>query len=158
MKDDRIITALNELIEASKEGEQGFALAAKDTREPELVRVFRDGESANRSAAAELQDQVRQLGGVASEGSSLKAATRRSWKSIRAMVSPRDDETILEECERSEGFVRGRYAEALDLDLPAPIRALVERHHRAIVEGHYRVLDLRNDLRDRVARALRANG
>ena len=105
MKGDSIITALNELIEASKDGEQGLALAAKDAREPEHIRehirVFSEGETANRAAAAELQDQVRQLGGVASEAGSVKAAARRSWRSIRAMVSPRDDETILEECERS---------------------------------------------------------
>lgn len=157
MTDDRVIATLNDLIEASKDGEKGFALAAKDTREPELVRVFSDGEAASQAATAELQDQVRLLGATAEQGGSMGAAVRRSWMSVRAMVSPRDDATITEECERGERYVRGRYAEALELDLPAPIRTIVERHHRAIVEGHYRVLDLRNRFRDRGARALRAN-
>jgi uncharacterized protein (TIGR02284 family) len=157
MTDDRIIATLNELIGISKDGEKGFALAASDAREPELTRVFSDAGEASRAAAAELQDQVRLLGGVAEEDGSMKAAARRSWASVRAMLSPRDDETILEECERAEGYVRARYADALELDLPGPVHSLVERHHRAIAEGHYRVLDLRNRYRDRVARELRAN-
>ena len=32
MKEDKIIATLNELIEASKDGEKEFALAAKDAR------------------------------------------------------------------------------------------------------------------------------
>jgi uncharacterized protein (TIGR02284 family) len=158
MTDDRIIATLNNLIEASKDGEKGFALAAKDNREPELAPVFSEGETASRAAATELQDQVRLLGGTAEECGSTGAAVRRSWMGVRAMLSPRDDAAIMEECERSERHVRGRYAEALELDLPEPIRSVVERHHRAIVEAHYRVLDLRNRVRDRVSRALRANG
>jgi uncharacterized protein (TIGR02284 family) len=157
MTDDRIIAMLNELIEASKDGEKGFALAAKDVREPELTRVFSGGETASRLAAAELQDQVRMLGNTAEQDGSMKAAVRRTWTSVRAMVSPRDDGTIVEECERSEGYLRGLYADALKLDLPGPIRSLIERHHQAIVESHYRVLDLRNRFRDRAARALRSN-
>ena len=79
MTNDRIIATLNDLIEALKDGEKGLALAAKDTREPELTRAFSDGETANRAAAAELQDQVRLLGGTAEQGRSMGAAVRRSW-------------------------------------------------------------------------------
>ena len=157
MTNDRIIATLNELIEASKDREKGFALASKGTADPELTRVFGDGEKASRAAAADLQDQVRMLGSTAEQDGSMKAAARRSWTSVRATVSPRDDGTILEECERGEGYVRGRYADALKLDLPGPIRSLIERHHQAIVDSHYRVLDLRNRFRDSGARALRAN-
>jgi hypothetical protein len=63
----------------------------------------------------------------------------------------------MEEVERGERYVRGRYAEALDLDLPASLRTIVERHHRAIVEGHYRVVDLRNRFRDSSVRAYRGD-
>jgi uncharacterized protein (TIGR02284 family) len=157
MTDDRLIAMLNDLIEASKDGERGFALAGRDNKEPELAGVFSDGETASRAAASELQDQVRLLGGTAEQGGSMGAAVRRSWMSVREMVRPRDGATIVEECERGERYVRGRYAEALQLDLPGSIRSIVERHHRAIAEGHYRVLDLRNRFRDRVARTLRAN-
>ena len=157
MRDDRIIATLNGLIEASKDGEKGFALAAKDTREPELTRVFSDGEKASRAAAAELQDQVRLLGGTAEQDGSMKAAAHRGWMSVKSMLVSRDESAILEECERGESYVRARYADALKLELPEPLRSLVERHNGAIVDRHYRVLDLRNRFRDGGARALRAN-
>jgi uncharacterized protein (TIGR02284 family) len=157
MKDDKIIATLNELIEASKDGEKEFALAAKDAREPELARVFSDAEQADRAASAALQDQVRLLGGTAEQDGSMMAAARRSWTSVKSMMSSRDDRAMMEECERGQGDVRGHFADALNLDLPGPIHSLVERHHRAIVETHYRLLDLRNRIRDSGARALRAN-
>jgi hypothetical protein len=45
-------------------------------------------DEANRTASAELQDQVRLLAGTAEQEGSLKAAARRSWdnaaRAIRA--------------------------------------------------------------------------
>ena len=157
MTDDRIIATLNELIAASKDGAKDFAVAAKNVQEPELARVFSEGERTSQTAIAELQDQVRLLGGTEEREGSMKAAAHRGWTNVKSMVSSRDDRAILEECERGEGHVRTRYADALKLDLPGPIRSLVERHHCVIVASHYRVLDLRNRLRDAGARALRAN-
>ncbi len=44
MKDDKIIAALNELIETSKDGEEELPRAAGDAREPDLARAFSDAE------------------------------------------------------------------------------------------------------------------
>jgi uncharacterized protein (TIGR02284 family) len=157
MKDDQIIAALNQLIEASKDGEKELTRAAEDAKEPDLSRALSDAEEANRTALAELQDQVRLLGGTAEQEGSTKAAARRSWTHVKSMVKSRDDSAVMEESERCQSDVRGRYADALELDLPQPIHVVVERHHRAIVDTHYRLLDLRNRFRDSSARALRAN-
>jgi uncharacterized protein (TIGR02284 family) len=131
--------------------------AADDAREADLARVICDAEAANRTASAELQDQVRLLGNTAEQDGSLWGAARRRWTSVRSMVSTRIDSVIIEECVRSQGSVRNLYADALDLDLPRPLHSVVERHHRAIVDTHYRLLDLRNRIRDDGARSPRAN-
>jgi uncharacterized protein (TIGR02284 family) len=157
MKDHTIIVMLNQLIEASKDEEKELMSAAEDARDPDLARVICDAEAANRTASAELQDQMRLLGNTAEQDGSLWGAARRRWTSVKSMVSSRVDSVIIEECVRSQGSVRGLYADALDLDLPTPLHSVVERHHRAIVDTHYRLLDLRNRLRDNSARALRAN-
>jgi uncharacterized protein (TIGR02284 family) len=156
MKDNKIIAALNDLIEVSKDGEKEMMRAADDAREPDLGRAVSDAGAADRTAGAELQDQVRLLGCTAEQEGSFRAAARRSWTSARAMVISRDDAAIVEECERSQGNVRALYADALDLELPQPLRSIVERHHRVIVDTHYRLLDLRNRFRDS-ARVVRAN-
>ena len=88
MTDDSIIATLNELIAASKDGEKDFAVAAKNVHEPELARVFREGETSSRAAIAELQDQVRLLGGTAEQEGSMKAAAHRGWICAIAYATP----------------------------------------------------------------------
>ena len=154
---DKVIATLNELIETSKDGEKGFALAAKDTHKPELSDVFKQGESSCRLAAAELQDQVRLLGGNAEEEGTMKAAAHRGWISIRSAMSSRDDKAILEECERGEDYAKARYADALKRDLPEPSRSVVERQYQGVIANHDRVRDLRNRFRDSGPRAIRSN-
>lgn len=156
MNDNEIVAALNELVEASKDAEKVLTNAADDARDPELASVVSDAEAANRIASAELQDQVRLLGRTTEQTGSFSAAARRGWASIKSMVSSRDDSAIIEESAQGQGSIRARYAEALELDMPQPIRSVVERHHRAIVDTHYRLLDLRNRFRDARGRAIRA--
>lgn len=157
VNDKIIIATLNGLIETSMDGEKGFAQAAHDTQEPELSGVFKQGEESCRLAAAELQDQVRRLGGEAAESGGMKAAAHRSWISIKTAVSSRNDTTILEECERGEDHAKTRYAEAMKLDLPEPARSLVERQYQGVMANHDRVRDLRNRFRDHVPRVIRSN-
>jgi uncharacterized protein (TIGR02284 family) len=58
-----VIDVLNDLIEYSKDGEKGFKTSAEDVKNPQLKAFFvqRAGECAN--AAAQLQSEVRRLGG-----------------------------------------------------------------------------------------------
>jgi uncharacterized protein (TIGR02284 family) len=152
MKDKQVVVALNELIEASKDAERAMMSAAEDARDPDLTRAVSDAEAANRTASAELQDQVRLLGNTAEQEGSFRAAARRRWTSVKSMMGSRHDSVIVEECERGQGSVRALYADALELDLPASLHSVVERHHRVIVDTHYRLLDLRNRFRDKHAR------
>jgi uncharacterized protein (TIGR02284 family) len=153
MKDHAIVAALNELIEASKDGEMEMTNAAQDAQAHDLVRALSDAEAANRTASAELQDQVRLLGSTAEQEGSIRAAAKRGWTNVKSMVSSRNDSGIVEECVRGQADIRGLYADALELDLPEPLYSLVERHHRVIVATHYRLLDLRNRLRDAPCKA-----
>jgi uncharacterized protein (TIGR02284 family) len=146
--DADVIAALNELIETSRDGEKGFALAAKDANDPVLTTLLREGERSCREAAAELQEQVRALGGNPEEGGSMKGAVHRGWVSLKTAVTSRDAKAVLEECERGEDYAKAKYAATLKLDLPEGIRQLVERQYRGVVENHDRVRDLRNQYRD----------
>jgi uncharacterized protein (TIGR02284 family) len=154
---DKVIATLNDLIETSKDGEKGLALAARATQEPELNEVFRQGEQSYRDAVAELQDQVRQLGGDATEFGSMKAAAHRGWISLKTAMSSRDDMAILEECERGEDYAKARYGAALNVDLPESVRSVVERQYAGVKANHDRIRDLRNRFRDRAPRAIRSN-
>jgi uncharacterized protein (TIGR02284 family) len=143
----KVIATLNELIETSRDGEKGFALAAKDSKEPTLTMVFSEGEQSCRAAVAELQDQVRMLGGNAEDGGSIKGAVHRGWVSLKSAASSRDSKAILEECERGEDYAKAKYAQALKEELPEAVRSLIERQYQGVVANHDRIRDLRNQYR-----------
>ena len=105
---NQIVSTLNDLIETSRDGEKGFALAAKDSKEPELTAVFVAGAQSCRAAIAELQGQVRELGATPEEGGSAKGAVHRGWVSLKSTVTSRDSKAILEECERGEDYAKAR--------------------------------------------------
>ncbi len=51
------------------------------------------------------------------------------------MVSSRTTARSWRSASGARAHVRGRYAGALELDLPEPIRSVVERRHQAIVDA-----------------------
>jgi uncharacterized protein (TIGR02284 family) len=144
---NEIISTLNDLIETSRDGEQGFSLAAKDTKEPELSALFSEGAQSCRIAVEELQNEVRRLGASPEQSGSAAGAAHRGWVNLKSAVTGRDPKAILEECERGEDFAKERYAEALKHNLPEPVRSLVERQYQGVVANHNRVRDMRERYR-----------
>jgi|SRR6185437_9403497 len=144
----QIVTVLNELIETSRDGEKGFALAAKDANDPALTGAFSEGEQSCRVAVQELQDMVRQIGGNPDDSGSVKGAVHRGWVSLKAAASSRDAKAILEECERGEDYAKAKYADALKQPLPESVRQVVERQYQGVLANHNRIRDLRNQYRD----------
>jgi uncharacterized protein (TIGR02284 family) len=156
---DNVISTLNDLIATSKDGEKGFAMASRDTQEPDLTGLFKDGEESCRAAAAELQDQVRLLGGVAEDDGTVKAAVHRGWISAKAVMISRDSKALLEECERGEEYARARYGEAMKVGLPEPVRSVVDKQYQHVIATHDRVRILRNRYHStEIPRTARSNG
>ena len=143
----KAIAVLNDLIETSKDGEKGFARAAKDSNDPALISLFSESKRSCHVAVAELQDQVKLLGGNPEDGGSMTAAIHRGWISLKSLATSRDSRAILEECERGEDYAKARYAEAVKRVLPEPVRVLIERQYQRVVTNHDRVRDLRNRYR-----------
>jgi uncharacterized protein (TIGR02284 family) len=71
----------------------------------------------------------------------------RGWVDLKAATTGRDTTAILEEVERGEDYAKSRYAEALQRDLPAGARAVVERQYQGVLANHDRVRELRNRYR-----------
>jgi uncharacterized protein (TIGR02284 family) len=148
MNDD-VQSVLNELIETSKDGEKGFAKAAEDAREGELKSLFSQCAERCRQGAAELQSLVLAQGGTPAKTGSATAALHRGWLSLKEALSGRKDLAILEECENGEDYAKAQYRKALAQDLPADVRAVVERQNQGVIANHDRVRALRDQYRGR---------
>jgi uncharacterized protein (TIGR02284 family) len=145
--DNDMQSVLNELIETSKDGEKGFQKSAQDAQSPELKALFTAGARRCAEGARELQQEVRASGGDPEQTGSVAAALHRGWMSLREAVTNRDDKAILEECERGEDYAKAQYKKALEHNLPANVRAVVQRQYEGVVANHDKVRTLRNQYR-----------
>ena len=138
---------LNDLIETSKDGENGFRSAAEDAKSAELKASFLRRAEDCAKGASELQQLVSRMGGNPEQGGSVAGAMHRGWMDLKAKVAHRDDLAILEECERGEDVAKAKYRKALDASLPDDVRAVVQRQYDGVVSNHDAVRDLRDRYR-----------
>lgn len=136
---DDCISTLNNLIETARDGQNGFLTAAEGVRNSELKELFLTYSRQRAQFVGDLQDEVRRLGGEPVETGSISATLHRGWMNIRAAVSGEDEAAVISECERGEDAAVSTYRGALDADLPANVRALVERQYRHVREAHERI-------------------
>jgi len=147
MDNKDVISTLNDLIETCKDGEQGFRTCAEDIKNSEMKSFFVDRAQKCAEAAAELQQEVRALGGSPETSSSVSGALHRRWVDIKGLVTGKDDEAILNECERGEDVAKASYSKALAKELPANIKAIVERQYNGVLRNHDQVKAFRNQVR-----------
>ena len=148
---DKITSVLNDLLETSKDGEQGFRTAAEDTKTATLRIVFLERAENCAKAVADLQQLISRLGGDPQEHGSIAGAAHRGWVSLRAAASGRTDLAILEECERGEDVAKGRYRKALEEKLPDDIRSIVQQQYDGVQRNHDQIRDLRDQFRANAA-------
>lgn len=129
------ISTLNGLIETSKDGVNGFRSAAAAVKNPEAQQLFTSRASIIEHAAAELQAEVRRLGGEPETSGSAAATVHRGWLNLKAAITGKDEAAVITECLRGEELAVKRYEDALDAELPEETRAIVERQHRGTVSN-----------------------
>jgi uncharacterized protein (TIGR02284 family) len=139
-----IISTLNDLIETSKDGEQGFRTCAEGVKDAKLKSVFQEAASRCAEGAAELKAKVRGLGGDPETSGSVSGSLHRGWVNIKSTITGMDEAAVLTECERGEDAAKRAYKDALKKDLPADIRSTVERQYEGVKQNHDRVRQLRD--------------
>jgi uncharacterized protein (TIGR02284 family) len=145
------LSTLNELIETSKDGEQGFNRAAQKIEDVQLQSTLQECATRCATAAGELQEVVRSLGEKPETGGSALGAVHRGWLDFKASITDQSKETaaVLEECERGEDYAKERFEEALaGKELPPLLRDILMRQYHGVVKNH----DLVRGLRNRYAR------
>ena len=140
---DDVISVLNDLIETSKDGVNGFRTAAEAVQSGAAKAVFSTRAQLIERAMAELQAEVRRLGGDPERRGSVAGSLHRGWMNLKAAVTGGDDEAIIAECERGEEIAVKNFEDALEKDLPADVRSIVERQYRGTLQNLDKVRALR---------------
>jgi uncharacterized protein (TIGR02284 family) len=144
---DDVVDVLKDLVECCKDGEYGFRECAEQAKRQDLKSMFLQRADDCRRGAQELNECVRQYGGSAEDGGSAMGAMHRGWVSIKSKLTSYDDKAVLEECERGEDNAKARYTKALQKNLPADVRQVVERQMQGVQRNHDQVKMLRDQFR-----------
>ncbi len=136
------ISVLNDLIETCTDGVNGFRTAATAVKHADAKALFTSRVQVIESAKAELQAEVRRLGGNPETGGSVAAKIHRGWIDLKAAVTGQDDAAIITECERGEQVAVKNYEDARKKNLPTGVLALVERQYQGTIQNLERVRSL----------------
>ncbi|MBV7541674.1 PA2169 family four-helix-bundle protein [Acidovorax sp. sic0104] len=141
---DDVVDILNDLLESSRDGEYGFKSCAEHAKSQQLKTVFQRHAQECAAAGAELEHEIRRLGGEPASGGTVSGALHRGWVSVKTALSIQDDKAVLEECERGEDAAVARYRKALKNSLPAQVQSLVQRQSQGAQRNHDEVRALRD--------------
>ena len=78
------------------------------------------------------------------QGGSISGSLHRAWTNIKSTITGMSEHAVLAECERGEDAAKAAYEAALQKNLPADVRTLVERQYEGVKANHDRVRNLRN--------------
>ncbi len=127
---------LTSLVNTLQDSQKGFADLGEHVKSDALKRYFL-GESLKRANfRAELENELHRLGehDVKESGTAV-AALHRTWGDIKAKLGG-SDHTLLETAEQGEDQAKKAYKEALEQDLPMPLRELLSTQQAEVLTSH----------------------
>jgi uncharacterized protein (TIGR02284 family) len=138
--------ALNALISTLLDGQKGLADIGEHLKDHTLKKYFLAESLKRASFRGDLEEVLHQNGvhDIKESGTTL-GTMNRAWGDLKAKLGG-GDHTLLETAERGEDEAKKAYADALDQDLPLPIRQLIAEQQAHILTSHDYVRDHRNAL------------
>ena len=141
------IKVLNSLIETTLDSADGYGQAAERATNTSYKNLFQQWSTERHRVVGDLQGQVRVLGGTPDTDGSTLAAGHRMFLKLRDSVT-KSDESVVDEVERGEDFIKAKYEEALkDDELSASARDAVVRAYGSIKSGHDQARDMKHSFK-----------
>jgi uncharacterized protein (TIGR02284 family) len=141
------LATLKTLTSTLNDSVNGYRDAAEHVESAQFRTLFTEFADQRSRASADLQAEVRRLGGEPDQDGSTLGGLHQSWLDLKAAVTGRDDKAIVNEVERGEDYLKEKFEAALGSDgLSADSRAAVERVYQSVREGHDRVSSLKHGL------------
>ena len=141
------IRTLNGLIATTIDSVDGYRTSARDVQNPRFAELFTARASERSSVAEQLRAEVRKLGGSPEDDGTVLASGHRAFVNLKAAVTGRDDQAIVNEVERGEDHIKAKYEAALKDDTLSPqSRTLVETAFASVKSGHDEMSALKHSL------------
>ena len=141
------VTTLNTLIATLIDSVTGYEDAASNSEAGRFAQLFRDRASERQQCVEELRSEVRRLGGDPEDDGSFMGKTHQRFLDLKAAVTGRDEQAIVNEVERGEDYLKEKFETALNSDhLSGESRAAVERAFQSVRQGHDQMSQLKHGM------------
>jgi len=148
MENEKTVGILNDLIQINNDRVVGYEKAIDELKDndADLKTLFSRYISESGQYVRELTTEVTRLGGEATDGTTNSGKIYRVWMDLKAAITGKDRQTILNNCEFGEDAAQKAYDTALnsDVELEASVRDLLVRQKATLKAGHDEVKRLRD--------------
>jgi len=141
------VTTLDTLTTTLIDSVNGFRDAAENSDSSKFQEMFRNRADERSRLVEELRAETRRLGGNPDGDGSFMGKTHQRFLDLKAAVMGRDEQAIINEVDRGEDYLKGKFETALEGDtLTGESRAVVERVYQSIRSAHEQVSSLKHGL------------
>ena len=141
------ITTLNTLIATTIDSINGYEDSAQNIDNERFREIFRQRASERQEVVQKLREEVRRLGGNPEDDGSFMGKAHQRFEDLKAAITGRDEKAIINEVERGEDYLKGKFETALKSDeLRGESRSVVERCFQSVRAGHDQMSQLKHGM------------
>ena len=146
-KNTEVERVLKLVINVLEDGQKGMADIGEHLKDESLKRFFLAESLKRANFRGELENELHRHG-VADvhETGTVAGSLHRTWGDLEAKLGG-GDHTLLETAEQGEDAAKKAYRDALDQDLPLPLRQLLTEQQSHILLSHDFVRNNRDALK-----------
>ena len=135
-----IVSALEDLIEVTRDGQNGYRDGAEHTKNPEIRKFLEQVSLERAKVAGDLENEAIRLGksNVDRSGSAL-GAVHRGWTDLKANLGGGDD-SVLSSMETGDSYALKTYQKySADKEIPDNVRSMITAQEQHLQQTINRV-------------------
>jgi uncharacterized protein (TIGR02284 family) len=141
------ISTLNTLIATTIDSITGYEDSAQNIDNERFREIFRQRANERQQVVEQLRAEVRRLGGNPEDDGSFLGKAHQRFEDLKAAITGRDEKAIINEVERGEDYLKGKFEAALNSDeLTGESRSVVERCYQSVRSGHDQMSQLKHGM------------
>ena len=140
-------TVLNTLIGTLLDSVEGYRHAGEGVERADLASKFTARATEREGAVRALQAAVTAQGGTPEDDATVLGGIHRAFLGLKEAVTGHDDQAIVNEVERGEDYLKGKFETALQADdLGAETRSAIGAAWDSVKSGHDEMSALKHSM------------
>lgn len=137
-----VTVCTKDLVQICFDSREGFSTAAQNTNDQATVALFQQIALERNQQIVELQSLLHKTNEAPPTSGSVVGAAHRTWMDLRAVFGA-GASAMLNEAERGEAYLKGKYEEAVKLVNGGLAEKIFHRHLAAVNTSYARIRNLR---------------